>query len=319
VRYIVRSFGSVFISAAFLCWGSLPALSHPLSAAVQGASSFREQSAEHDMAGAKSFLYVGDEALNAIYAYESRPSGEVLQYTLSSGIAQPRLMKIGNHGDLFVANYGATDILRFHGNSPPIVYDDSAGDPVDVAMCPDGTLYVADFVTAGGTGDVRVYDPGRIKSTRVLSFDGMWFPTAVSCDEHSNVYVGTQPQIFKYAKNGRGGGRELPMRIGGLGGLVLSRSGDIVVTDYYSIQGGFQGDIEFYHQNDAAPYKEILIPGTNQNGEGLALTSSDKDVWVAVGSVASYEFSVSSGDLEYTIPAPTGASFWGIAAEPENL
>ncbi|MDQ6678546.1 MAG: hypothetical protein M3Z09_14765, partial [Acidobacteriota bacterium] len=99
-------------------------------------------------------LYVADTVNNRVVIFERAPSqqNDPRESAIIGGLSSPRSVSVNSvSGDIFVANQGANNILRFPrfnnlpltGNSPNLVLPDFG--PLAVTQDPYGNLYTADL------------------------------------------------------------------------------------------------------------------------------------------------------------------------------
>jgi MYXO-CTERM domain-containing protein len=127
-----------------------------------------------------------------------------------SHLSLPQGIVFAPNGDLLVANYNTSEILRFDGVTH--AYDGvfastaSRGRPLDMAMGPDGDLYVVENPNNGG-GDISRYNattgalietlPGTLSSPQAIAFDshGLLYVTDHN-DDTVKRYDGTSFTTF---------------------------------------------------------------------------------------------------------------------------
>jgi hypothetical protein len=109
-------------------------------------------------------LYISDLSTNAVYVY-SYPTG-TLKGTLT-GFDSPFGECVDSKGDVFIANYVASNILEYaHGGTSPIATLSDAGyNPIGCDVDPTtGNLAVTNFGTTGsGPGNVAIYKDAKGK------------------------------------------------------------------------------------------------------------------------------------------------------------
>ncbi|HVR47436.1 MAG TPA: hypothetical protein VMT95_12475 [Candidatus Binatia bacterium] len=130
-------------------------------------------------------IYVSDHANNLIDVF-----GRGKLRTITSGVSKPVGLFVDALHNLWVANPGANDVLVFRrGSKTPSETLEDSNQPNDVAVCHDGTAFVADSLNLGG---VAVYPPGHTAPTRRLEAQrsgqgGIEF--YVACDNAGNVFA----------------------------------------------------------------------------------------------------------------------------------
>lgn len=132
-------------------------------------------------------VYVSDDANNLIDVF--RRNGE-LHAVIRSGVDKPAGLFVDASHHLWVANPGGNDVLVFpRGSKTPSETLKDPNRPNDVAVCGDGTAFVADSLNLGG---VAVYPPGHAVPTRRLEAQqsgqgGLEF--YVTCDDKNNIFA----------------------------------------------------------------------------------------------------------------------------------
>ena len=225
--------------------------------------------------------------------------------------------------DLYVANYGAHDVVAFHrGQTAPFntYTDPSFQDPVDVAVAKDGTVivsnqlrpnfplagslstwiggpnggtYVGNFkMTPGSEGlYVTVQRDGTVYFDDLIStqwnFGALWY---VSCPAGA---CGQQTQVTGVSFNSAGG-------------LASDDAEDLLAIN----GAGFADTFELPNPNP----KTIPLSG---DAVAMAVNKLDHHMFVtdALNNDAA-EYSYPSGKLIGTVPGNTNAGLFGIAVDP---
>ncbi len=132
-------------------------------------------------------VYVSDHANNLIDVFDFRGR---LQSTITSGVKKPVGLFVDASHNLWVANPGANDVLIFHrGSTTPIEALEDSNQPNDVAVCHNGTAFVADSLNLGG---IAVYPPGHTSPTRRLEAQQSGaggLELFVTCDAKGNIFA----------------------------------------------------------------------------------------------------------------------------------
>ena len=134
------------------------------------------------------FVYVSDSGQGSVYRYDRAGN---LTLTIG-GFVSPNGLIVDAHGNLLVADKGAQAVLIFHrgATTPFKTLDDTGQAPVDVAVCPNGTVYVSNVDTnhQTGQGNIAVYAHGSTKATSFLNDPRELSNISVACDDHNNVF-----------------------------------------------------------------------------------------------------------------------------------
>ncbi|HEY6326791.1 MAG TPA: hypothetical protein VIW73_09815 [Candidatus Cybelea sp.] len=134
-----------------------------------------------------SLVYVSDHTNNLIDVFDLQGK---LQHTITTGLNAPVGVFVDARHNLWVANPGANDVLVFpRGSTTPSETLNDSDQPNDVAVCHDGTAFVADSLNRGG---IAVYPPGHTNPVRRLEAQqsgagGLEF--YVTCDAAGNIFA----------------------------------------------------------------------------------------------------------------------------------
>jgi sugar lactone lactonase YvrE len=148
-------------------------------------------------------LYVSDSKLNVIDVFEADFGKRFPMYGQLSMPSRPEGITTDSADNLYVTVRGSVLVyppatyVSVHGvqtitfpSSPSLVLTDP-NDPVDVAIGPDGSVYVAN---QGGTnspagGSVSVFAPGATTAMYTIPFGAATFVDGVVLDAQNNLYV----------------------------------------------------------------------------------------------------------------------------------
>ena len=294
------------LPAVMLLAAALPAL-----ASLPSSSAFRPPfDLRPDVHSSAPLLYASDFLSGNVYVF---PQAGKNQHSIASltGLTPTIGLAVDKRRHLFVSQQGG--VLEFaEGGSQPIrTFADTGHDPGGVAICPNGTLYVAN--SEGVT--ISVYAKGATNPTGLLQADGQVFHLA--CDAASDVFVteagGSAKrdessgwgQVDEFLANGSGP-IDLPIMLGFPEGIAIDRAGDVVVAD------AFNNVLAFYHVGDSTPFRTLAVPGSPIE---LAFTDNDRAVWVT----AHYEierYAVATGRLTDSITTLPDAG--GLAVSPSD-
>lgn len=188
-----------------------------------------------------------------------------LQQIMNGGFGQPRGMAADGAGDIYVALAELPGIAEFPPNSSQptrILTMQPNETPLDVAICPNGTVYAAQQESSSPyLGSIAVFAGGSTTPTSELTpWSG--FVAAVACDNRDRLYAGGEPsfspaEIAVYHKDGSGPPTILPMSPPDSISCLKVLRGGTIVTASYAI-GGDPGAIEFYRNSSSKePFKTI--------------------------------------------------------------
>ncbi|MBV9232737.1 MAG: hypothetical protein JO030_01735 [Candidatus Eremiobacteraeota bacterium] len=178
----------------------------------------------------KPFAYVGDQASSFIAVFDSE--GKAIR-RITRGLRNPAGILVDRDHDLWVANQGDSNVLEFaRGATKPMLTlpDGASNAPSDVAMCRDGTIFVANIV-----GGIAKYVGRKHHAAGSLAYGSAAF-TNVTCDDSANVFatavVGTSGTVVVFPHGQQYGAHSLPIFSSKtLGGIKADRAGNIVVSD----------------------------------------------------------------------------------------
>jgi DNA-binding beta-propeller fold protein YncE len=196
----------------------------------------RKSSLAQSVSSKTTLVYVSDHTNNLIDVFDRAGN---LQYTITQGVSAPAGLFVDAGHNLWVANPGANDVLVFpRGSMTPARTLQDTDQPNDVALCADGTAFVADSLNEGG---VAVYPRGHKMPTRRLEAEqsgagGVEF--YVTCDAAGNVFatglIGFSPFIATVGwRHGKQSGYFLlPQDAWSSSGIVAIRNGRLLIAKY---------------------------------------------------------------------------------------
>jgi hypothetical protein len=181
-------------------------------------------------------VYVADHKNNVVDVFDRRGQ---LQYTITSGLNAPVGLFVDARHNLWVANPGANNVLVFpHGSTTPIETISDSNQPNDVAVCRDGTAFIADSLNVGGIG---VYPRGHTTPTRRLEAQESGsggLELFVTCDEAGNIFatgfIGLSPftATTGWHHGWESGYYLLPQDAWSSSGIKASRAGTLLIAKY---------------------------------------------------------------------------------------
>jgi hypothetical protein len=149
------------------------------------------------------------------------------------GLSNPEGLFVDSNQNLWVANGGANNVLEFaRGATTPFkTLDDAGAGPLDVTMCPGGTLYVA----GSNSTAIEVYPRGSNNPTRSLTYPGAVQTDALTCDTAGNVFativISFHGGVVEFPRGKQHGASQLPISLGGPGGIKPDKAGNLLVDD----------------------------------------------------------------------------------------
>jgi len=268
-------------------------------------------------------FYVSNFDMNEIQLFSTRgPDHRSLG--VLTGLNSPQGMTVDRKGNLYVANTNGSDVLVFPrgATSPSRTLADPNEGPSDVAVAPDGTVYVSNETNDSFTGgSVSIYPPGANAPAETLTNSQFYFVVGVYLDGSKNLYVSfnTSPsgggEVFQLTKHGRNWSTaNTGINVTWAGMPAVDDAGEIVEPD----QGDeyVRGKVDVFGAGAvllyafAGPANPIAV--ALANGEMRAYVDQPDDdsaqVWTYPGPTVR---------LRATIPTAAGGTT-GIAVDPSD-
>jgi DNA-binding beta-propeller fold protein YncE len=202
-------------------------------------------------------VYVADHKNNLVDVFDLRGA---LKYTITSGLNAPEGLFVDTRHNLWVANPGANNVLVFHrGDMIPSETLHDSNQPNDVALCSNGTAFVADLSGKGGIG---VYPSGQMRPMRRLRAqitERGSLEFYVTCDSAGNVFgtgfIGVSPFIATIGfKHGRESGYYLlNSHAWSDAGIKATKSGTLLIA----FGGGTTGYVKEFAESGKPTGREI--------------------------------------------------------------
>ncbi len=173
--------------------------------------------------------YISDNLANTVTVFNlnGTTEGQI------DGLSYPGGLFVDSKHNLWVANGGANNVLEFArgATTPSNTLNDSGAGPVDVTMCPNGTVYVA----GGNSTAIEVYPRGSTSPTRSLTYPGAEQTDALTCDAAGNVFativISFHGGVVEFPRGKQHGASQLPISLGGPGGVKPDNAGNLLVDD----------------------------------------------------------------------------------------
>jgi len=272
-------------------------------------------------------LYAAGPNTNEVDAYPAFVQNPNPVNRITAGVLAPTGMAIDAAGNLYVADnagqgvkghvFWTVTVYARGGSSVIRTYKDGVQTPTDVAVAPDGTVYVANLVSA-----VTVYAPGSLHPSRTLQAPAGDSPVAVAADANGNAYVSyvnqTSGAVYEYAPGAtRGKNLGIPFS-GNPHGLALDRNGDLIVAVSNAPNPG--SSVEVFAPGSTKP--KLTLTGPFQPFM-VALSRKEGRLFVAdYGSGNNdggvYVYSYPAGTLLYKDTSGAAAGAYGVAIDPRD-
>jgi hypothetical protein len=178
--------------------------------------------------GLTHLVYISDFLANNVTVFDINGTlkGQI------GGLSNPGGLFVDHKRNLWVANNGANNVLEFaRGATTPFNTLNDPGGPIDVTMCPNGTVYVA----GSNSTAIEVYPRGSTNPTRSLTYPDAEQTDALTCDAKGNVFATTvisfHGGVVEFPHGKQHGATQLPISLGGPGGIKPDNAGNLLVDD----------------------------------------------------------------------------------------
>ena len=173
--------------------------------------------------------YISDNLANNVTVFDLNGTmkGQI------DGLSYPGGLFVDSKHNLWVANGGGNNVLEFArgATTPSNTLNDAGAGPVDVTMCPNGTIYVA----GGNSTAIEVYPRGSLNPTRSLTYPEAEQSDALTCDAAGNVFativISFHGGVVEFPRGKQHGATQLPISLGGPGGIKPDNAGNLLVDD----------------------------------------------------------------------------------------
>lgn len=157
------------------------------------------------------------------------------------GLTNPNGVFVDSSHDLWVANEYAGNVLEFARGAtrPKAILADTGALPVDVTVCPNGTVFASNLYTgSSGPGGISVYANGKRRPTGALTYPGQGWNYFVTCDSENNVFTtlfldanNTTGGVVEYPGGKQSGAMSLGVPLSFPGGIQIDAAGNLLVND----------------------------------------------------------------------------------------
>jgi WD40 repeat protein len=318
---IVRAFPVWLISAAFIA--VVAGCASPATPAV-ATSGAAVQSVVPDARAAAT----GDGRIysssygNSTVTYYDKGTGpnNPVAGSLSGTFEAPEGLAVDRAGNVYVANGDAQNVLVYASgaSSPTLTLSSPNGFPTDVAVAPDGTVYVANvWGMAGNPGSVDVYAKGASEPTTTLSYRAFTQVVGIAMDRSGNLFVSYDANHGSVgsAVEFRHGKTVVPTKISvaAAGGIGFDGAGHMLLIDRDS------STLNVYDAGNTKPIHKLKLPGSPIY---FAFGKNYKMLYVADyadGAIDVYRYTPSALQRTDTITNGMNASSTslGIAVSPQ--
>jgi hypothetical protein len=254
--------------------------------------------ASMEAAGKKSNLIFSSSASNNTIDYYVKGTGpnNPVAGSLTGSFSNPEGIAIDSHGNIYVANSNAKNVLVYAAGSsaPTGTLDDPGEFPVGVTVGSDGSVYVANLDgPIGASGDVVVYAPGSSEPTETLHDKCFLHVLGVALDKHGNLFASCEiapgaghGQVVEF-KSGSTKGTQTHITLENAGGLGFDGAGHLLVID------GAGPTLNVYNVGKSKPIDRLPLPGASIY---FSFSRDSKELYVAdyaLGEIDVFRYSPS--------------------------
>ena len=239
-----------------------------------------------------------------------------------NGLTNPSGMFVDTSENLWVTNTYAYNVLVYPrgATAPSMKLADPGELPVDVSVCPNGTVYVSNLENSSqsGSGNVAVYAPGATSPTGTLSYPNQASNYFVTCDANNNVFttlfIGSAGAVVEYPHGEQKGAVNLGVTLEFPGGIKPDPAGNLVVNDQEA------RTLTEYTEAGTPTGVQVAYGGSNNDWVDISLNAGGKIVAGAdayLGQGTALHFPSGKPGIVYYPPAgPSGDEPDGIAYDP---
>jgi len=263
-----------FIISLAACSGQQPGSSGlvPAGASAQAARSAAGRSWMAPDAKSKNLLYVTDQNANDVYVF-SYP--QLKREGTLTGFDSPESECVDSHGDVFIANDEATDIVEYaHGGTSPIAtLQDPGFYPSDCSIDPTtGNLAVANIInTSFGQGNIAIYKDAKGSPSAYYRGANVYSVYSCGYDNKGNLYIDGEnngSSSFEFAELSSG----------------AKKFTDVTLNQAIGVAGGVQWDGKYVAVGDQyADIYQFSIQGTEGTKVGTTPLNGggrDLEFWI---------------------------------------
>lgn len=173
-------------------------------------------------------LYVADLQSNSVKILKNGSYAELGQIT--NGIATPQSVFLDRHGNLYVVNFGASNVTEYAPNSttPLFTYNDQLVGPTEVSADAHGNVFVADQT------DDKILQYFQQSNTVAAACTQSGFILGIAVDSSNDVFVtNSSGQLVEYP-GGLAGCNATVLGVsipGAAFGITVDKQSDLVVCN----------------------------------------------------------------------------------------
>jgi NHL repeat len=221
-----------------------------------------------EAAGKKSKLIFSSSASNNTIDYYVKGTGpnNPVAGSLSGSFSNPEGIAIDSHGNVYVANNNAQNVLVYAAgsSSPTGTLEDPGEFPVGLTVGSDGTVYVANLDgSIGASGNVVIYAPGSSEPTKTLHDKCFLHVLGVALDKRGNLFASCEiapgaghGEVVEF-KAGSTQGIQTHITLESAGGLGFDGAGHLLAID---VNGP---TLNVYDVGKPKPIDRLKLPGAS--------------------------------------------------------
>jgi hypothetical protein len=198
--FVYRCCGTALVLAsAFAFTGCGGGTTPSAAGSVPASAALRPQIPVPRAGSAGRLIYVSDSGSNTVYFY-TYPGGK-LEGSTDEGISEPQGVCSEQNGDVWVANTGTSQLLKYaHGSIMSSGSLTTSGEyPVGCSVDKKGNVAVSDIISTSDTeGNVEIFKGGKGSATSVTC-PNLYRYYFLAYDSKGNIFVDGEDSSYAFA------------------------------------------------------------------------------------------------------------------------